>query len=108
MTTFTEQDDFWRTSTAVHGQKPSTEEAWDAFRRRNPWFMRRFIAIAQEQRVKRQRVSAKLVFEELRQETDSRGQRYQPNNDWTALAARLAVEMDPSLDGAFEFRERRS
>lgn len=90
-------------------ERPSAEEAFAAFRRSNPWFMRRFAQLALADRtIGRTRGSAKRYFELLRDEVAERGQRYRLNNDFTALAARIAMEDYPELEGFFETRARKS
>ena len=107
--TFTDQPSLFGSGTAVTPASLSKQEAWDAYRRRNPWFMRRFCELAFEDRSRgNKRGSAKKYFEQLRGEQDHRGQHYEPNNDWTALASRLAMELHVDLDGFFETRVRKS
>lgn len=85
-----------------------SEEAFNAFRRRNPWFISRLATMAYEARSRgAKRVSMKALFELLRVQVPDTGSPYRLNNNWTALAARQVMEAYPDLDGVFALRKRK-
>ncbi len=86
----------------------TTEQAFDQFRRRNPWFLGRLATMAYEARERgNKRVSMKALFEAIRVQVPPGGGDYQLNNSWTALAARRVMELYPDLANTFEIRKRR-
>ena len=98
----------WDSQTAVKTERLTHEEAWNRFRRRNPWFMRRLAELAYEMRSRGQRVSVKHLFEILRPEVDDSGSPWRLDNSFSSLAARRLVEDWPDLDGSVEMRKRKS
>lgn len=93
----------------VEHTRMSAEEAFAAFCRRNPMFLRDLARMTYEERAKgHRRVSMKLLFERVRSEglTNQIGP-WRIDNSWTSLAARRLVELYPDLADSFELRKRR-
>jgi hypothetical protein len=90
----------------VTHERLTHEQAWDRFRRRNPWFMPRLAELAYDMRSRGQRFSTKAGFEILRPEVNDSGSQYRLDNSFSALAARRLIEDYPDLDGVVELRRR--
>lgn len=88
------------------------EERWSAFVAANPLVMTEMLRLA---RIYLERgatfISVKRLWEELRVELQTKhgaqGE-YKLNNSFTALAARMLLEMDPRLIGVIRTRKRTS
>ena len=88
-------------------RRPTAEQAFAQFCRRNGWFLPRLAEMTYELRSRGQkRVSVKLLFERLRTEMADQGNTYRLENSFTALAARRVMELYPDLDGCFATRKR--
>ena len=103
MTLIDPQPSLWDEVTVTH-QRPSSEEAFAKFCRRNPRFMRTVAEQTHELWLRgNTRVSMKLVFELIRMS----GKFPKIDNSWTSLATRRLVEDHPELAQLFVIRKRR-
>ena len=96
----------WESATVVTTRKPTREEAFAQFLRRNPGFMRRLAALCYEQQSRGQRPSTKAAWEVLRYEVAPNGEPWALNNSWTSIAADRLCELHPDLN--IERRKRKS
>lgn len=89
----------------------SIEEQFQAFHSANPQVYELLRSLAlQMVRAGRERIGAKMLWERLRWEyaLATTGDAYKLNNNLTSRYARLLMEREPVLAGAFETRELRS
>ena len=90
--------------------KPSIDQRWAEFHQANPHIMTELLrlAIARLDRGDR-RIGVKALWEELRSWLRVTGASdYKLNNDFTAPASRMLVELEPRLAGVIEQRTRKA
>ena len=86
----------------------SIQERFERFHDRNPWVYHELVAMARELRARRsRRIGIKMLFEVLRwqyyRRTDGDDE-FKLNNNFHSRYARLIMESEPDLEGAFELR----
>lgn len=91
---------------------PNRFAAWVAFHRANPCVFGLFLRFAREARAARPgKIGARMVGERIRWATSIEIRRADPgpkiNDHVWPYYARLAMAVDPSLDGAFDRRDER-
>jgi hypothetical protein len=90
--------------------KPSISDRFETFLAGNPHVMPAMLSLAREKlRQGATRIGAKALWEDLREylKTNHEGD-YKLNNDYTALAARRLLELEPKLEGVIELRRRKA
>jgi len=98
---------FDESRTVVGTHKMTPEEAFAAFCRRRPGFLRRVADICYERQTLGQRPSTKSAWEVLRGQEDAvTGKRFELDNRWTSSCADRLAELYPDLN--LERRKRRS
>ncbi len=89
-------------------KRPTIEERWQAFDAANPHVFRRLLELARARLDRGERyISVKALYEELRVSLSTKKEAgYRLNNDFTAIAARRLLEVEPRLVGVIETRKR--
>lgn len=93
------------------GDKPKTiREAFEAFHKANPHVYRMLRDLALPHARRGQKIGIGMLFEVLRWRyyLQTSGDDFKLNNNYRSHYARLLMENEPALRGAFETRELRS
>lgn len=94
---------------AIVGGKGSLQQRFEAFHLANPHVFELVLNIARDLRARgMKRCGVKLIVERLRwlYALQTRGDTFKINNDWAPYYARVAVLVDPALDGFFMYRKQ--